>query len=77
MRLRRGGECRVVNVSHSGALLEGPTRLEPGRHVDVTLVSRQGPAMVRALVVRAFVAKVHAEAVVYQAAIRFDRPIAM
>ncbi len=77
VKLRRGGECRVVNVSHSGALLEGSLRLEPGRHVDVTLTARHGPATVRAHVMRVCVAEVRAEAIVYQAAVRFDRPIAV
>jgi hypothetical protein len=67
----------VLNVSHSGALLEGPVRLEPGRYVDATLASRHGPVTVRVLVMRARVADLRGESVIYQAAIRFDRPLAV
>ncbi len=74
LQFRRGGECHVLNISHGGALIEGALRLDPGRHVEASLVSRHGPITVGALVVRACVSSVRAEAVVYRTAIQFDRP---
>lgn len=74
LQFRRGGEARVLNLSHGGALLEGVQRLEPGRSVEASFQSRHGPVTVRALVVRASVAGVRAEAITYLTAVQFDRP---
>lgn len=63
-----------MNISHGGALVEGRVRLDPGRHVEVSLVARHGPLTLQALVVRASVSNVRADAVVYRTAIQFDRP---
>ena len=52
MRLRTGRELAVVDISPSGALVEGATRLLPGTHVDVHVVTRHGRVLVRTRVVR-------------------------
>jgi hypothetical protein len=73
MRLRAGRELTVVDVSASGALVEGPTRLLPGTHVDVHVVTRQGRVLVRSRIVRAYVCGVRADAVCYRGALAFER----
>jgi hypothetical protein len=62
----------VVNISPFGALLEGGSRLLPGTHIDVHVITRQGRVLVRARVVRASVCRLRADAVVYEGAIAFD-----
>ena len=73
VRLRAGRELAVLNVSPSGALVEGPTRLLPGTHVDVHVVTRTGRVLVRSRIVRAFVSGLQADAVSYHGALAFDR----
>lgn len=75
MRLRAGRELTVVDLSNAGALVEGPARLLPGTHVDVHIVTRDGRALVRGRVVRAYVSHVAADVVRYRGAIAFDRAI--
>jgi hypothetical protein len=72
VRLRGGREMLVVNISPCGALLEGESRLLPGTHIDVHVITRQGRVLVRARVVRASVCRLRADAVVYEGAIAFD-----
>ena len=55
VRIRGGRELAVVDVSDAGALVEGPTRLLPGRHVEVHVVTAEGRVRVRTRIVRAFV----------------------
>ena len=62
----------VVNISPFGALLEGESRLLPGTHIDVHVITRQGRILVRARVVRASVCRLGADAVAYEGAIAFD-----
>jgi hypothetical protein len=73
LRLRRGGDCRVVDLSHGGALIEGPVRLEPGRQVEFRMAGRAREVSATALVVRAAVAQVMPDRVTYRAALKFDR----
>lgn len=75
MRLRAGRELTVVDLSNAGALVESPARLLPGTHVDVHIVTREGRALVRSRVVRAYVSHVAADVVRYRGAIAFDRAI--
>lgn len=74
-RLRTGRECRVVNLSNSGALLESAGRLLPGTHVDIHLVVRDGRMLVRGRVLRAFVCELSSDGVRYRAAVAFDHPV--
>ena len=46
MRLRAGRELVVIDLSNGGALVEGATRLLPGTHVDVHVITRDGRTLV-------------------------------
>ena len=65
----------VVNISSLGALLEGESRLLPGTHIDVHVITRQGRVVVRARVVRAAVCRLRADAIGYEGAIAFDTAV--
>ena len=71
-RLRIGRELAVLDVSNSGILVESVTRLLPGTHVDVHIVTRDGRVLVRSHVVRAYVTEVTADVVRYRVALAFD-----
>ena len=75
VRLRAGRELGVINVSITGALVEGATRLLPGTHVDVHVTSVQGRVLVRARVVRCAVWSVTADVVSYRGALAFNAPV--
>src|SRR4051812_11807375 len=75
VRLRGGREWTVVDIAPGGALLEGETRLLPGTHVDVHVTTRDGRVLVRARVIRAWVARLRADAVGYHAALAFETPV--
>jgi hypothetical protein len=72
VRLRAGRELAVVNVSPSGALVEGSTRLLPGTNVDVHVTAAQGRVLVRARVVRCAVWYVTSDVVLYRGALAFS-----
>ena len=74
-RLRAGRELSVIDVSHGGALVEGGTRLLPGTHVDLHIVTKDGRTLVRSRIVRAYVCYVDAAVVRYRGALAFDRPL--
>ena len=73
VRLRAGRELSVVNISDTGALVEGVARLLPGTHVDVLVITHDGRTLVRSRVVRAYVCRVDAASIQYRGAIAFDR----
>lgn len=75
VRLRTGRELTVVNVSASGALVEGLARLVPNTHADVHVVTRHGRVLVRSRIVRAFVWRLERDSVRYRTALAFDVPI--
>jgi hypothetical protein len=75
VRLRLGRELSVIDVSTSGALVHGTTRLLPGTHVDVHVTASQGRVLIRARVVRCAVWDVTAEIVQYRGALAFTAPI--
>jgi hypothetical protein len=75
VRLRTGRELVVVNISWAGALVEGVTRLLPGTHVDVHVVTRHGRVLVRTRVVRSIVWRLHADAVCYRTGLAFDASV--
>jgi hypothetical protein len=75
MRLRTGRELAVVDISPAGALVEGATRLLPGTHVDVHVVTRHGRVLVRTRVVRSSVWQLQADAVSYRTALAFDAAV--
>ena len=63
----------VVNVSDSGLLVDSATRLLPGTHVDVHVVTREGRVLVRSRVTRAYVFALTADVIRYHGALAFDR----
>jgi hypothetical protein len=65
----------VVDVSNAGVLVEGSTRLLPGTHVDVHVVTTAGRQLVRSRVVRAYVSTLKPDSVCYRGALAFDRQI--
>jgi hypothetical protein len=73
VRLRGGRELAVIDVSNDGALVEGTTRLLPGTHVDVHIVTKEGRTLVRSRVVRASVSYLDAVVVKYRGAIAFEQ----
>ena len=75
VRLRTGRELSVVNISPAGVLVEGATRLLPGTHADVHVVTRHGRTLVRARVIRAIVWRLQADVVCYRAALAFETSI--
>lgn len=72
VRLRGGRELAVLDISRTGVLLEGTSRLLPGTHVDVHVTTREGRVLVRARVMRAVVSRVQAESITYRAALAFE-----
>lgn len=75
VRLRTGGDLSVIDLSDTGLLVQGRSRLLPGVHIDVHVITRDGRVLVRSRVVRAYVAALQADAVSYRAALAFDRAI--
>lgn len=73
VRLRTGRELSVVNLSDAGLLTEGATRLLPGTHVEVHVVTREGRTLVRGRLTRAYVWALSGAGVRYRAAIAFER----
>jgi hypothetical protein len=65
----------VVNISASGALVEGLTRLLPNTHTDLHIVTRHGRVLVRTRVVRALVWQLERDKVCYRTALAFETPI--
>ena len=75
VRLRTGREFTVVNISSSGVLLEGLTRLLPNTHTDIHIVTRHGRVLVRGRVVRALVWRLERDMVCYRTALSFDSAV--
>jgi len=64
----------LVNLSDSGALVEGTFRFRPDAHCELLVSEGARESALRALVLRSFVARLdRAGPVRYRAAIRFDR----
>lgn len=72
VRLRTGREMTVINISSGGVLVEGSTRLLPGTHADVHVVTRHGRTLVRSRVLRSIVWHLEADAVSYRTALAFE-----
>jgi hypothetical protein len=75
VRLRTGRELAVVDISASGALVEGPTRLLPNTRTEIHIVTRQGRALVRTRVVRSLVWRLERDLVCYRTALAFDTAV--
>jgi hypothetical protein len=75
LRLRAGREVSLLDISASGALVEGDARLLPGTHVDVHVVTANGRVLVRSRVVRAYVSAVARDCITYRSALAFERHV--
>jgi hypothetical protein len=75
LRLRTGRELLVVNVSNTGALVEGSVRLLPGTHVDAHVTTRDGRLLVRSRIARCYVVALRADLVCYRGALAFERHV--
>ncbi len=72
-RIRPGHAVSVVDLSPSGALIEGSRPLRPGTRVEVQLDAAGARTAVTARVVRCLVAAIDAErGVTYHAGLAFD-----
>lgn len=77
-RLRPGSEVRVVNLSATGALVEGPCRLRPGSIVSVAFGANPGEPVTTCRVTRCVVAAIGgASGVSYQVGLCFVEPRAI
>ena len=75
-RIRPGTEVTVVNLSASGALIEGTVRLRPGGHYELCVDLPARTITIAALVRRAFVARLDARfGMRYRAALEFEFPV--
>jgi hypothetical protein len=75
-RLRPGGDVVLVNLSNSGALVEGTFRFRPDVRCELSVTEGAGESTLRVLVVRSFVARLdRAGPVRYRAAMRFERTV--
>lgn len=71
--IRPGLVVSFVDVSRSGARVDGPRPLAPGAHVDIQVVHRGRRTTVAARVVRCAVAAIDPErGVTYRSALHFD-----
>jgi hypothetical protein len=74
-RLRTGTELAVLDISHHGALVESRTRLLPGTHVDLHLMTTAGRVLQRAKIARAFVGRLDSSTLSYHVALAFDAAV--
>jgi hypothetical protein len=72
-RIKPGQAIRVMDLSARGALLESPRRMLPGTSVEVLLECCDFRHLTRATVVRCHVGALLPHAVLFRAAIEFDR----
>lgn len=71
-RVRLGHRLVVIDVSNSGALVEGPCALRPGSRIEVQLDTEVRGSMVVARVIRCAVSAIDPDAgVTYRSALAF------
>ena len=75
VRLRTGRELDVIDISSTGTLIEGTTRLLPGTRTDVHVVTRHGRLLVRTRVIRSFIWRLERDMVCYRTALEFDTAV--
>lgn len=74
-RIRPGTPVIVCNLSRTGALVEGHLRCKPGARCEFVLTADAGELVIRARVVRCFVARLTAATVRYRTALSFEQPL--
>ena len=75
-RIRPGHQVRVVNASPSGLLIEGASRLLPGRAVSVHVDWNDQQHLSQARVLRCEVSSLLPHAVVYRSALAMEHTVA-
>jgi hypothetical protein len=74
VKLSPGGAAELLNVSDTGLLVEGKTRLSTGSKVLITLMGRE-PKRLTGRVVRCQVCAIHRDGTMtYQTALALDQP---
>ena len=74
-RIRPGTPVIVCNLSRTGALVEAHLRCKPGARCEFVMAADDGEVVIRARVVRCFVARLTAATVRYRTALSFDQPL--
>ena len=75
LRLRTGLALRLLNASSRGVLIEGHTRLQPGRRLEVHVVTRSGRQPVWCRVAWVRVSRVRPDHVEYLAGLAFEQVV--
>jgi hypothetical protein len=75
VKLAAGDPVQLVNVSRSGALLEGNSRMRPGMRVTLQVKETDQAALVCGRVIRCSIVSVAEGALRYRFAVAFDKPI--
>ena len=65
----------MIDISDAGVLVESQTRLLPGTHVEVHVITSEGRVLVRTRVVRAMVRELRRDGVLYRSALAFERRV--
>lgn len=74
-RIRPGAPVIVCNLSRTGALVEAHLRCKPGTRCEFVMAGDDGELVIRARVVRCFVARLTAATVRYRTALSFEQPL--
>ena len=74
-RIRPGTPVIVCNLSRTGALVEAQLRCKPGARCELVMAAEEGELVIRARVVRCFVARLTAATVRYRTALSFEHPL--
>lgn len=74
-RIRPGTPVIVCNLSRTGALVEASLRCKPGSPCEFVMAADEGELVIRARVMRCFVARLTAATVRYRTALAFEQPV--
>jgi hypothetical protein len=74
-RIRPGTPVIVVNLSEIGVLVEASLRCKPGSWCEFVFMAEAGERVVRARVVRCFVARLTTGSVRYRTGLAFERSV--
>lgn len=75
VKMATGEVVDLINISHSGALLEGDSRMRPGMRVTLRVKETQEPDLVCGRVIRCSIVGLCEGALRYRFAVAFDKPI--
>ena len=75
LRLRTGLALRLLNASSRGVLVEGHTRLQPGRRLEVHVVTRSGRQPVWCRVAWVRISLIRPDRVEYLAGLAFEQTV--